>query len=380
MIPRNCNAAEFVNRIRQKRLVCFGAGGYAEKLCDLFPAFEPEKHIRYFVDNDPTLWGTAKAINGSEIAVKRPGSLYADIDANTVMLISTADKAALSIFDELEAVPELKNTECYFAVFFAWERDERTRDLRLAPDGFRMNDKPVIPKTIHYAWFGGADIPEKNRRCIESWKKFCPDYEIVKWSEDNYDIAKNQFMLDAHKAKKWAFVTDFARIDVIHEHGGIFLDTDVELLKSLDELLCNTAFCGFGSNNFTNFINFGSGVGSVSGLPILRKFMNSYDDLRFVFDENDYDKTLAPLACPHLQTDVAVRLGLKPDGSFQTVEGMAFYPSVYFDPLGRSVAGSTEHAYSIHWYDASWWPGHRRRALREWSDLRKLAAENEGIA
>jgi hypothetical protein len=377
MILRNCDMNEFMNRIREKQLICFGAGKYANKIFELFPRSGIENHIRYFVDNDPALWGTKVHFNGIEIAVEKPAALYGSIDSNTVVLITAAGRNAMSIFAELEAVPESKDAECYFAHFFKYELEaSRTDGFRLAPDGFRMNDRPVIPKTIHYFWFGGSEIPKKNRECIASWKKFCPDYDMVLWNEDNYDITKNQFMFDAHKSKKWAFVPDFARIDVIHEYGGIYLDTDVELLKPLDELLYNTAFCGFQSNAL---IAFGLGVGSIKGLPIFREFMKSYENLAFAFDENDVHNTLRPLASPYLQTDAAINWGLAPNGEFQVVGNMACYPPVYFDSLGIGLADATKHTYARHWYDGSWWPGHGR-ALRELSDLRKLAAKNEGIA
>ena len=103
----------------------------------------------------------------------------------------------------------------------------------------------MIPKIIHYCWFGGAELPEKDRKCIESWKKFCPDYQIIEWNENNYDVTKNTYMYQAYQAKKWGFVPDYARLDIIYQHGGIYLDTDVELVKNLDSLLENDAFMGF---------------------------------------------------------------------------------------------------------------------------------------
>lgn len=100
----------------------------------------------------------------------------------------------------------------------------------------------MIPKKIHYCWFGRNPLPELARRCIESWKKYCPDYEIIEWNEDNYDINKIPYVKEAYQAKKWAFVTDYVRLDVVNKFGGIYLDTDVELLKSLDSLLKYKAF------------------------------------------------------------------------------------------------------------------------------------------
>ncbi|MBR4241618.1 MAG: hypothetical protein IKR97_05300, partial [Eubacterium sp.] len=100
----------------------------------------------------------------------------------------------------------------------------------------------MIPKKIHYCWFGGNPLPDSVLKCIESWKHFCPDYEIIQWNEENYDINKFQYAKEAHDAKKWAFVSDLARLDIVYNEGGIYLDTDVELIRSLDSLLDNKCF------------------------------------------------------------------------------------------------------------------------------------------
>ena len=97
----------------------------------------------------------------------------------------------------------------------------------------------MIPKVIHYCWFGGNPLPEEAKRCIESWKKYCPDYKIIEWNENNYDVNSNEYMKAAYKEKKWAFVSDYARIDVVYKCGGIYMDTDVELVKELDTFLNN---------------------------------------------------------------------------------------------------------------------------------------------
>ena len=108
----------------------------------------------------------------------------------------------------------------------------------------------MIPKVIHYCWFGKNPLPDDAKKCIESWKKYCPDYEIIEWNESNYDITKNKYMESAYKEKKWAFVSDYARVDVIYQYGGIYLDTDVEVKKSFNDLLDNDSIWGFEEKNF----------------------------------------------------------------------------------------------------------------------------------
>ena len=153
-----------------------------------------------------------------------------------------------------------------------------------------------IPKIIHYCWFGGNPFPELAQKCIASWKKFCPDYEIKEWNESNYDVTKNQYMREAFENKQWAFVSDYARLDIIYENGGIYLDTDVELLKPLDDLLILTGFMGFEENK--KLCATGLGFGAVPKLPIIKEMRDDYDNIIFIKEDGSFDQT----PCPYFQT------------------------------------------------------------------------------
>ena len=118
----------------------------------------------------------------------------------------------------------------------------------------------MIPKIIHYCWFGGTEIPEADQKCMASWRKYCPDYTIMRWDESNYDYTKNQYMREAYEAKKWGFVPDFARLDIVYTYGGIYLDTDVEIIRNIDDLLVNSAYMGFESGGAA--VNPGLGFGA----------------------------------------------------------------------------------------------------------------------
>ena len=128
----------------------------------------------------------------------------------------------------------------------------------------------MIPKKIHYCWIGGNPLPELAIKCIESWKKYCPDYEIIEWNEKNYDFRKNQFMREAYDEKKWGFVPDYARLDIIYEHGGIYLDTDVEIIKPLDSLLKEQGFAGMEQ---PGIVALGLGFGAEPKLPLIKELM-----------------------------------------------------------------------------------------------------------
>ena len=168
----------------------------------------------------------------------------------------------------------------------------------------------MIPKKIHYCWVGGNPLPESAKKCISSWRRYCPDYEIIEWNESNYDFTKNQYMRESFEAKKWAFATDYARLDIIYQYGGIYLDTDVEIIKSFNPLLKNKGFAGFEDSEF---VNSGQGFGAEAGNPVIKKLLESYDDLIF----KSKDGSLNMIASPELNTEVLSDLGLIGNGKEQ---------------------------------------------------------------
>ena len=137
----------------------------------------------------------------------------------------------------------------------------------------------MIPKIIHYCWFGGESLPESAIKCINSWKKFCPDYEIIRWDESNYDVTKNVYMKEAYEAKKWGFVPDYARLDIVYNYGGIYMDTDVELLKPLDDLLGCNAYMGVEK---PGIVALGLGFGAEKGNSVIGDLLEEYNDKRFI--------------------------------------------------------------------------------------------------
>lgn len=210
----------------------------------------------------------------------------------------------------------------------------------------------MIPKIIHYCWFGGKPKPQLAQKCIESWKKFCPDYQIIEWNEENYDVnSAPLFVREAIKAQKWAFATDFIRLKVIYEYGGIYLDTDVELIKSLDSLLDNKIYFGF---ERLPRIATGLGFGAEKGLELLCEFMQTYENRSFISPDGKRDMTWNTIN----ETNVLIKHGLNTDGSEQLLEGyIHILPWEYLCPLNQEETHPrlTEKTISIHWYASSWW-------------------------
>lgn len=213
-----------------------------------------------------------------------------------------------------------------------------------------MEQEKRIPKIIHYCWFGKSPLPEKANRCIESWKKFCPDYEIKEWNESNYDVNSCNFTRDAYNNKKWAFVTDYARLDIIYNYGGIYLDTDVEIVKSLDSLLDCNCFMGFEGESH---IATGLGFGATKYNKVISDNIKEYQNIKF---ENN-DEFLESIACPKITSRLLEeKYGVLMNNSLQILEDITVYPNDYFcpkDPV-TGIINITSNTFSIHHYDGSW--------------------------
>ena len=213
----------------------------------------------------------------------------------------------------------------------------------------------LIPKKIHYCWFGKNDMPEQFQKNILSWKKFCPDYEIIRWDESNYDIKKNEYMRQAYEKKKWGFVPDYARLDIINTYGGVYLDTDVELLRPIDELLKFEFFCGFES---ADYVALGLGFGAKANNSILQEMMQVYDEIKFVRE----DGTLNLTASPIYQTRVMERNGLVKNGHTQIGNNFLVLAPEYLAPISPMGIGQpTPRSYSIHQYAATWFDEEQKR-------------------
>lgn len=208
-----------------------------------------------------------------------------------------------------------------------------------------------IPKIIHYCWVGGNAKPQSVQYCIESWKRCCPDYEIREWNETNYDFTKNEYMRQAYEAKKWGFVPDYARLDIIYEYGGIYLDTDVEMVRSFDPLLENACFFGFeDTGDGAYFVNCGHGFGAEPHHEAVRTVRDLYDQLTFD------GSAVNPVASPHYTTQSLRQLGLVQENRDQTLSGVQVYASDVLCPKNFRTGKlhRTDRTVSIHHFTASW--------------------------
>lgn len=225
-----------------------------------------------------------------------------------------------------------------------------------------------IPKIIHYCWFGGKPKPPLAQKCIASWKKYCPDFEIMEWNESNFDLSTAPaYVHQAYEAGRWAFVTDYVRLVALVKLGGVYMDTDVEVVKPLDDYLHHEAFAGFESMDRVQ-----TGLlACCPEFPLFREFLAHYDTVQFLLSDGTQDITT--------NVEVLTRLckarGLQMNDRCQVVDGLAVYPREYFCPVDYETEKlkRTRKTVTIHWFSGSWKTEAEREFLRQ--EKERLAYE-----
>ena len=231
----------------------------------------------------------------------------------------------------------------------------------------------MIPKIIHYCWFGGNPLPESAKKCIASWRKFLPDYEIKEWNESNFDVNIIPYTAEAYKVKKYAFVSDYARFYILYKYGGLYFDTDVEVIRNMDDIIARGPFMGCEGEAKQSMnrsrdktttlgiapglglgVNPGLGLGVNPGLSLYKEILDFYQPLHYILPNGDYcSETVVTIT-----TKLLCSKGLKYTNNVQQVDGIWIYPREYFCPKDYAtgtlhITGNTR---TIHHYDATWLP------------------------
>lgn len=216
-------------------------------------------------------------------------------------------------------------------------------------------DRILPPKKIHYCWFGRNPLPESALKCIASWRKYFPGYEIIEWNEDNFDVNSIPYTAEAYAAKKYAFVSDYARFKILYDHGGLYFDTDVEVIKSFDDILSQGSFMGVEvepQNGSNIAVNPGLGLGVSAHNNILSEIIDFYTVHNFRLENGKIN----PYAVVKITTDHLCRHGLKNISGIQAIEDITIYPAEYFNPLDDATGRlyKTSKTHSIHWFSKTW--------------------------
>lgn len=344
----NCTIGEFRNNIRDKKIIIFGAGQFGEYSIS---ALNLSEKIVAIVDNNKNKTELTDYFSNKSYSIVNIDMLPQMVQSYTadkLAILITPSAAMADIVEQLDSVGALNDVDCYLLGLLRQMVD-------VSGDFSFYVGKEEIPKVIHYFWLGGKELPAELKRYISTWEKICPDYAIKKWDESNYDFTKNRYMREAYENNMWSFVTDYARLDVIYEYGGIYLDTDVELIKTLDQLIKCSAFFGFSDSMATST---GVGFGAIPHHPIIKDMMDEYDLISFCNE----DGTINNRMCTFYQNPVLSNWGFDPfSGKYQEIKGVVIYPCEVFSPYGDSFTSDrneieeySEMTIGIHRNYASW--------------------------
>ncbi|MBQ8049151.1 MAG: glycosyl transferase [Bacteroidales bacterium] len=213
----------------------------------------------------------------------------------------------------------------------------------------------MLPKVIHYCWFGGKPLPKKAKKCIESWKKYLPDYEIKRWDETNFDVNISSYTQEAYSVGKYAFVSDYARFWIIYKYGGIYFDTDVEVVASMEEIIRKGSFLGVECQNADKItVNPGLGFGAVAGLEAIKDLLTQYEGLHFI----NTDGSISYKNIVEITSGYLLNHGMINTESCQNCAGFTIYPVDYFCPISFETRQLkiTSNTRTIHHFAESWVP------------------------
>lgn len=310
---------EFYSISNTKRIIAFGASDFLRLISVNYKELGLERCIDCVVDNNVKKQGKRIEINGCEKNIVSPDMLLS-LDADTFAVLIASDVYAYEIYIQLEEMLKDKNVDVFvLSLMISAHVDEISNADNLV---LHEGQKTVIPKIIHYFWFSGEKKTDLAEKCIESWKQTCPDYEIKEWNADNYDVSMNAFAYGAYKQKKWAYVSDYARLDTVFRYGGIYLDLDVILYKKMDALLKHDFFVGFGPIRDIEAAAFGA----KPGCQIVKEMLDIYENKEF---DSNTSMTLLQLQ-PMLLDRFFEKKGFMINGKYQEKDRIAIYPRDIF--------------------------------------------------
>ncbi|MCI8844370.1 MAG: hypothetical protein HFF08_09700 [Oscillospiraceae bacterium] len=345
MILKKGTFSEFAERVTQTRapVIVYGAGVIGQTIAPRWlHAHQLDDAVLCYVDADLHKQGQFIELAGRQVPVESPNTL-AQVSKEVILLITVS--AFTPVVQTLEKLGTLQNITAYFLPVMLLDMAHTLKSAAI-PSG----QEPLIPKKIHYCWFSGRPIPDSLKRCMDTWPQFCPDYEIIRWDESNYDVKQNLYMKQAYDRECWSFVSDAARLDILYQHGGIYLDTDVELVRNFDELLFQLGFCGMEKWGVIN-----TGVcGAQKGNPAIKAMLDFRENCVFLRSDGSENR----LSSGFYDTVPLLKNGMRASLETQRIfdGAMTICAPDFFQPFDY-VSGEThitENTFSIHHFSGTW--------------------------
>lgn len=360
----NIDYDAYIAKYKEKRIICIGIGAVFHEF--FFRQYEKRmllKQVSFLLDNNTELHEKNFQMGDHEVSVESLNDFagrHNQLDMSEYVLALFARRNRVSeLLSVVDHIAKFDGMACLFGermILWGWEWFHPPYPPM--PSLPQTDGAYQIPKRIHYCWFGENELSPLNQMCIRSWQSYCPDYELILWNEENYDIAQApRYVREAYELGKYAFVSDYVRLDVVYRYGGIYLDTDVELFSSLDSLL--------GYRMWFSFMEYGEvasglGFGAICGTSELYEHKKMYEKMRFVLENGNLNLTL----CPRYSNDFFRWSGIRLDNSLQYVDDMLFLPSSYFCPLvptesndgnwNLALLSLSEHTMGLHHCANTW--------------------------
>lgn len=338
---KNISIEELPALIQKNKTLLYGTGKYIDEFTKRYPGISIEKNISAFIETIPNK--TYKNLNNTKIKIYGLEELKKDIHEYIIIIASSIHyPEILEILDALTYCDGLK----VYILSFIENTSKETKNVQLIEENSQK--EYIIPPIIHYCWFGEKSLPLEYQQYIDGWREKCPEYEIKCWDEKNYDINVNPFVEAMYHQKKWAFVSDYVRLDILYKYGGIYLDTDVELIKSLDPL---RKYNGFIGRERANLVASGLGIGARKKNPIIFSILQKYNIL---LQEGSCD--LGQISCPYIETGIFNEFGMSSKNETQIIDDFLILSSSYFGGMNRGtfLINPQDNTYSIHHYAGTW--------------------------
>lgn len=337
----NCKLTEIDKYIGNRKIVFFGCGSWLNSV-NYTELMRLKSQFAYVIDNRQR---GKTAIGEIELPVLSPFEVKNEINCDIIL---TSPVYMYDMYRQLQEMNLDDNIHCYAFPFMQMETPNRMDESLLAKV-IADNRAEKIPKHIHCFWFSGEEKAEAYKRCIASWKEILPDYEITEWNKDNYNWHKHPFVEKAIESHAWAFASDYARLDVLNEYGGIYMDMDVEVFKRFDNLLHNPAIFSF-SNHIQVDLAF---MAAEQGNKVIKRLLELYDTVEIPDAKNGFARFFQPA----LIRDELVRCGIRMDGSLQKTENAVVFPSAFFMPQDYILFREyerTDYTYCVHYDNFGW--------------------------